>query len=112
MKKMRDTDAVSYIMLVDSSWMPKTEMETFRSIKSFGLKDHIKVKSSADEDPLFEPIDVRKFKNKNEFIGYMVKSAMKAWDDYEAKSNLTKRAKIYCRTSTKISQQSKIYIQV
>ena len=80
MKKMRDTYAISFVKLVDSAWIPKLEMQKFG-----GSRYYVKVKTSADPDPMtFETIDIKKFENKEKFISHMVQEAIKVWDNYEA----------------------------
>ena len=85
MKKMRDMYVVSFVKLVDSAWSPKVETETFKGFKVRGSDDYIRVKTSANKEPSFEPINVQKFKSKEEFISYMVVESINVWDKYEAR---------------------------
>jgi len=92
MKKMRDMYAVSFIKLVDSAWMPKAEMKTFKGFNLRGSDDHIRIKTSANQEPVFEPISVKKFASKEEFISYMVQESIKVWDKYESEKQFDRES--------------------
>lgn len=89
---MRDMYAVSFVKLVDSAWMPKVEMKTFKGFRLGGSDDYIGVKTSANQEPSFEQISVQKFKSKEEFIGYMVQESIGVWDKYEAAKQFEKES--------------------
>jgi hypothetical protein len=93
MKKKRDMYAVSFTKLVDSAWMPQAEMQTFKGFRLRGSNDHIRIKTSANKNPPFEPISIQKFKNKEEFISYIVQDAIKVWDNYDAEKKFEKESK-------------------
>jgi hypothetical protein len=94
MKKMRDIYAVSFVKLVDSAWMPKVEMKTFKGFRLGGSDDHIRIKTSANQEPAFEPISVQKFSSKEEFISHMVQESIKVWDKYESEKQFEKESQV------------------
>lgn len=87
MKNKRDIYGVSFLKLVDSAWTPRLDMKRFDNFRLRDSKYHISVKTSVNGggvDKLYEPVTIKKFESKEEFIAFAVQEAVKVWDQYEA----------------------------
>lgn len=91
--KKRDMYAVSFIKVVDSAWKPNISAHLFRSERSGGNRDYLRVKSSVGNMQRLRQIKINKFENREEFISFMAKEATDTWDNYEAEKKFDKECR-------------------
>lgn len=93
MKKKRDMYAVSFIKLVDSAWKPRVDIRKFGAAGLNTSGDYVSLRTSAlpaGRGTNYEPVEVRKFKSRDEFIAFMTQEAINAWERYEAEKEFDK----------------------
>lgn len=88
MKKMRETYGIFYVNLVESAWKPNLETVCL-DIPNLP-KNYIRVKTSNRGMLGLDPIQIKTFKNREEFTKHIIEQANDAWDMYENAKNFEK----------------------